>query len=76
MKISDFPNFNRGDPPQMSEYKGYLKKYKNEDIKRRFADFNFLLFVADLLGVGTSITMAQCIANNIPHDPELVALLN
>lgn len=60
----------------MSEYKGYLKKYKSEPIERRFADFNFLLFVADLMGPETAATMGQSIAHELPHDPELVALLN
>ena len=60
----------------MSEYKGYLKKYKTEPIERRFADFNLLCFVADLLGADTSVAMAQNIASERKQDAELVALLN
>lgn len=44
----------------MSEYKGYLTKFTKEepDTARRFADFNFLLFLATLLGVETSCALA------------------
>jgi len=60
----------------MSEYKGYLKKYAKEASERRFADFNLLLFIADLMGPETSAAMGANIAAERPHDPELVALLN
>jgi len=59
----------------MSEFKGYLKKNETLGIERRFADFNFLLFVASLMGVETSMTMGETIAREGKHDTELVALL-
>ena len=68
VKIHDFPPFNRGIEPQMSEYTGYLKKYKTEPIERRFCDFNFLIFVAQILGVETSVTMGMQIQAGQPHD--------
>lgn len=49
MKIYDFPAFNRGAPPKHAEFKGYLNKNKSEPLDTRFADFNFLLYVAEIL---------------------------
>lgn len=49
LKIRDFPGFNRGAPPQHAEYKGYLKKYAGMSPERRFADFNLLLYIAEIL---------------------------
>ena len=78
LKITTFPNFNRGAEPNMAEYKGYLKKFNNEEpnTARRFADFNFLLFLATLLGVETSCMLAQCVAVECKPDAETVSLLN
>lgn len=76
LKIRDFPAYNRGPPAKPAEYKGYLAKNKGEPLDRRFADFNFLLYIAEILDVQTAVTMAQSIANGLPLDPELVSLLN
>ncbi len=76
LKIRDFPAYNRGPPAKPAEYKGYLAKNKGEPLDRRFADFNLLLYIAEVLDVPTAVTMAQCIANGLPLDPELVSLLN
>ena len=76
MKICDFPAFNRGPPPKHAEFKGYLTKNKGEPLDRRFADFNLLLYIAEILDPQTAVTMAQCIANELPLDAELVSLLN
>ena len=76
LKINDFPAFNRGAPPTMGEYKGFLKKYAKESKERRFSDFNFLLFVATIMGAETAVTMAQLIEKELPQDDGLISLLN
>lgn len=66
LKVHEFPNINRGVPCAMPEYRGYLKKYANLKPERRFADFNFLVFLVDMLGVETSCAIGMCVANEDP----------
>lgn len=58
LKIRDFPAVNRGPPAKHAEFKGYLNKYKGEPLERRFADFNLLLYIAEILDPQTAITIA------------------
>lgn len=76
LKVREFPAYNRGPPATHAEYKGYLAKYKGEPVDRRFADFNLLLYIAEVLDPQTAVSMAQSIANGTPISPELVSLLN
>jgi len=41
----------------------------------RFANFQALLHIGAMLDVETAITMAQCVANELPLDGAIVELL-
>ena len=55
MKIKDFPPPNRGAPPGRDEFKDYLKKYGGKKLKRRFSDFNLLLYIAEQFDPQTAV---------------------
>ena len=59
LKIRDFPSYNRGPPARHVEFKTYLKKHKSEPPELRFADFNLLLYIAEILDIDTSIKIAE-----------------
>lgn len=71
LKIREFPAPNRGSPPTIAEFKGYLKKYKTEPLNRKFADFNLLLFIAELIDVPTAVNLAKSVICGIPLDKEI-----
>jgi nuclear protein localization family protein 4 len=75
LKIHDFPAKNRDKPASQAEFSGYLKKYKAEKSERKFANFQLLLYVADLLDLDTAIAIATNVAAEKPLDPALVELL-
>lgn len=75
MKIHDFPATNRGPAATRNEFKGYLKKYKQEPTERRFANFHLLVYIADLLDTDTALVIARQVADEKPLDSSLVELL-
>lgn len=76
LKINDFPARNRGDKIDQNVFKGYLNKNKGEKLERRFSDFHFLLYIADLLDPATAVVMAQCVAEGKPVSNDIVQLLS
>lgn len=75
MKIYDFPVMNRDSPATMSEFKGYMKKYKAVDSNQRFACFQLLLYIAEVVDIDTAITIANNVAEEQKLDPALIELL-
>lgn len=75
LKIHDFPAKNRDKPATHNEFQGYLKKYKAEKSERKFANFQLLLYIADLLDIDTANAIAQNVAEERPLDGALVELL-
>ena len=75
LKVHEFPNINRGVPCGIAEYKGYLQKYSKLSTQRRFADFNLLVYIADLLGVETSVEIGRRVATETPLPDSLVDIM-
>jgi hypothetical protein len=59
LKIHDFPAKNRDKPATHNEFQGYLKKYKGEKSERKFANFQLLLYIAELLDIDTAVAIAD-----------------
>ena len=75
LKNYDFPAFNRSKPPTRQDYKDYLKRHKGEPSQRKFACFNLLIYLAEMMDVHTAMTIANHVAEEKPLDPALVELL-
>ena len=75
LKIHDFPAKNRDKPATQNEFKGYLKKYKSEKSERKFANFQLLLYIAQLLDIDTAVAIAENVGQERPLDGALVELL-
>lgn len=58
MKICDFPVRNRDDPATPAHFTGYLKKYASDPTEKIFANFQLLLYLAELMDVDTALTCA------------------
>ena len=58
LKIHDFPAKNRDKPATQADFSGYLKKYKAEKSERKFANFQLLLYLADMLDLDTAVAIA------------------
>ena len=74
LKIYDFPVVNRESPATPGEFTGYLKKYAAEPSERAFANFQLLLYLAEMMDIDTALTVAVNVANEQPIDPVLMDL--
>ena len=75
MKIYDFPVMNRDTPATMGEFKGYMKKYKAVESHHRFACFQLLLYIAEVVDIDTALAIANNVAEEKKLDPALIELL-
>ena len=76
LKNYDFPIYNRGGKnPTKRDFQDYLKRHKGEPSQRKYACFQLLLYIADMLDIDTALAIAQCVAQETPLDPGLVELL-
>ena len=66
---------NRDSPATMGEFKGFMKKYKAVDSDQRFACFQLLLYIAEVVDIDTAITIASNVAEGLKLDPALIELL-
>ena len=55
--------------------KDYIKRHKSEPSQRKFANFHFLVYIAELFDIDTAMTIAHKVAKEEPLDPALVELL-
>lgn len=58
MKSYDFPVRNRESPATPAHFTGYLKKYSSDPTEKIFANFQLLLYLAELMDVDTALTCA------------------
>ena len=76
LKRCDYPVKNRFEKQQtQQDLKLFLQSSKGMKTNERFACFQSLLHIADMLGVETAITMAQCVAMETAPDAALVELV-
>jgi len=76
LKRYDYPVKNRFEKQQtQQDLKLFLQSSRGMKANERFANFQALLHLADMLGVETAITMAQCVASEAPPDGALVELV-
>lgn len=74
MKSCDFPVKNRDSPATPAEFSGYLRKYSSDPTEKIFANFQLLIYLAELMDIDTALTCAQCVAIEAPLDPALMEL--
>ena len=74
LKIYDFPTLNRDSPATPGEFTGYLKKYAAEPSERAFANFQLLMYLAEMMDVDTACTVALNVSTESPIDPVLMDL--
>lgn len=58
MKSYDFPVRNRDSPATPGHFTGYLKKYSSDPTEKIFANFQLLLYLAELMDLDTALTCA------------------
>lgn len=58
LKSCDFPVRNRGTPATHGDFTGYLKKYASDPTEKIFANFQLLIFLAELMDIDTALTCA------------------
>ena len=77
LKRYDYPVKNRFDKKQtQNDLKQFLASSKGLKCQyERFACFQALLHIGDMLDVETAITIGQCVANERALDPAIVELL-
>lgn len=75
MKSYDFNVPNRDRKTQRKDFRDYFKRSKSMPAQERFACFNFLLYLAEIMDLDTALSVARCVANEQPLDPALVELL-
>lgn len=62
MKIYDFPAVNREREATRAEFTGYLRKYAAEPSERTFANFQLLLYLAEMMDIETALAVAGSVA--------------
>ena len=75
LKNYDFPVSNRRNPPSQKDFKDYMKRHKSEPSQRGFANFHMLVFLAEMMDIDTSLSIATCVAEERKLDEALVELL-
>jgi len=58
LKIYDFPTKNRGNPATPADFSGYLRKYSSDPTEKIFANFQLLIYLAELMDIDTALTCA------------------
>ena len=58
LKKSEFPVLTR-DKPSRGDFKEYLKKNKHKVSHLKYGDFNFLLYLAEMLDVESAVNIAD-----------------
>lgn len=75
LKSYDFPVKNRASTPATpGDFSGYLRKYSSDPTEKIFANFQLLVYLAELMDIDTALTCAQCSAIEAPLDPALMEL--
>jgi hypothetical protein len=75
LKFFDFPVANRQVSRSGKDFKDFIKRHKNEPATRRYASFQFLVYLAERLDVETAFTIAQSMAEEKAIDPALAEML-
>jgi hypothetical protein len=75
LKYYDFPVSNRGKPVSRQDFKDFLRKHKQDPSQRKFACFQLLIYLAEMMDIHTALTIAQNVGEEKPLDPALVELL-
>lgn len=60
LKKSEFPSYNR-DKPTKKDLSEYLKKNKHKPSHIKYGDFNFLIYLSDILDVQTALSIAETV---------------
>mmetsp|Transcript_35838 Transcript_35838/g.34875 ORF Transcript_35838/g.34875 Transcript_35838/m.34875 type:complete len:129 (+) Transcript_35838:1211-1597(+) len=58
LKNYDFPVFNRGKAPNKEDFKNYIKRHKSEPSQRKFACFQLLIYISELMDPDTALIIA------------------
>jgi hypothetical protein len=76
LKRYDYPIMNRfGKKPTPSDFKGFLAQSRGlKTSPERFACFQFLLHLADMMDVHTAMAIGQCVGAELPIDATMVEL--
>ena len=75
LKHYDFLAPNRQMKPNRTDMKNYIKAHKGDDSTRKFACFNFLIYLAQALDIDTVCAIARKIADEEPLEDYLVELV-
>lgn len=75
LKSYDFPVANRGTSRSGKDFKEFIRRHKSDPASRRYANFHFLVYLAQRLDLDTAFSIANCVAEEKAVDPALSELL-